>query len=205
MALLELWDAHGRRACPLDDDGQKVVIGKKADVDLIIEDDPSVSRVHARLERVSGVWVIQDLNSTNGTYVNGERVFNTRVLRDKDEIMLGRTRLRFYAQSVSAELSTDRTGQPPLLTPKERQVLIELCRPFGRGSSFTEPASVREIAARLYVSEAAVKQHLSNLYDKFEILDDDSLPARRVRLANAALETGAVRLSDLEDPDDGET
>ena len=205
MALLEMWDVHGRRNCPLDDDGQKVVIGKKADVDRTIGDDPSVSRVHARLERVGGVWVIEDLNSTNGTYVNGERVFNTRVLRDKDEIMLGRTRLRFYAQSVSSEDSTARTGQPPLLTPKERQVLIELCRPFGRGSSFTEPASVREIAARLYVTEAAVKQHLSNLYDKFGIAEDYSLAKRRVRLANAALETGAVRLSDLEDPDDAET
>jgi len=48
MALLEMWDVHGRRNCPLDDDGQKVVIGKKADVDLTIGDDPSVSRVHAR-------------------------------------------------------------------------------------------------------------------------------------------------------------
>jgi hypothetical protein len=45
------------------------------------------------------------------------------------------------------------------------------------------------------VSDAAVKQHLANLYAKFGIVDVDR---RRVRLANAALSTGAVSLGDLE-------
>jgi hypothetical protein len=44
------------------------------------------------------------------------------------------------------------------------------------------------------VSDAAVKQHLSNLFEKFGILESDR---RRVRLANAALSTGAVSLGDL--------
>jgi DNA-binding CsgD family transcriptional regulator len=55
---------------------------------------------------------------------------------------------------------------------------------------------VREIAARLYVTQNAVKAHLSNLYDKFGIPDDPGVN-RRVALANEAVERGAVSLSDL--------
>lgn len=66
--------------------------------------------------------------------------------------------------------------------------------PARSGEMFTEPASTREMAAALFVSEAAVKQHLADLYDKFGIYDGDR---RRTRLANEALRRGAVRLSDL--------
>jgi DNA-binding NarL/FixJ family response regulator len=60
---------------------------------------------------------------------------------------------------------------------------------------FTEPASIREIAADLVVSEAAVKQHLTNLYGKFDV--GEGLTHRRSRLANEALRRGAVTLGDL--------
>ena len=80
-------------------------------------------------------------------------------------------------------------------------MLVELCRPLLKGSAFTPPATVREIAKRLFVGEAAVKQHLGHLYDKFGIFDDDGTP-KLVRLANAALETGAVTLRDLKDDDE---
>lgn len=60
---------------------------------------------------------------------------------------------------------------------------------------FSEPASTRDIAAALVVSEAAVKQHLSNLYDKFGIFTGTD--RRRVRLANEALRRGAVSLAEV--------
>jgi DNA-binding NarL/FixJ family response regulator len=60
----------------------------------------------------------------------------------------------------------------------------------------TQPASVREIAEMLVVSEAAVKQHLGRLYEKFGVVDDVAGP-RRVQLANEALQRGAVSMSDL--------
>jgi len=65
-----------------------------------------------------------------------------------------------------------------------------LCRPSQSGAAYTEPASIREIAAELFVSEAAVKQHLLRLYDKFKIYRDE--PRRRVRLANEALRLGLI-------------
>jgi ATP/maltotriose-dependent transcriptional regulator MalT len=68
-----------------------------------------------------------------------------------------------------------------------------LCRPLARGEVFAEPASIRAVADALGISDAAVKQHLVNLYDKFGIFDGER---RRVRLANAVLSEGVVRLED---------
>lgn len=84
--------------------------------------------------------------------------------------------------------------QVPQLTPRERDVLEALCRPVLSGTAYTEPASIREIAAELFVSEAAVKQHLLRLFDKFEIYSD--APKRRLRLANEVLRLGLISIDE---------
>lgn len=61
--------------------------------------------------------------------------------------------------------------------------------------AFTEPASTRRIAQALVVSDAAVKQHLLRLYDKFGIYEAGG--RRRVTLANEAVRRGAVSVADL--------
>jgi DNA-binding CsgD family transcriptional regulator len=87
--------------------------------------------------------------------------------------------------------------EAPRLTRRERDVLVELCRPLvASGEAFTEPASIRQVAEALFVSEAAVKQHLLRLYDKFAIFDDDA-GRRRVQLANAAIDRGVLTRADL--------
>ena len=69
------------------------------DVDLdAFDSDAKVSRRHARIRRVAGGYYIEDLGSTNGTYVNrGRRLLpgNTEVLNDGDEVIVGKTFLRF--------------------------------------------------------------------------------------------------------------
>ena len=80
------------------------------------------------------------------------------------------------------------------MTPREHDVLVALCAPLANGDVFTEPATVREMAEALSVSENAVKLHLANLSDKFAVHGADR---RRSRLANAALDAGVVTLSDL--------
>jgi pSer/pThr/pTyr-binding forkhead associated (FHA) protein len=189
---------QGRQLIELDRD--RYSVGKAGDNDIALDWDPAVSRTHAVLERVGSRWAIQDLSSTNGTIVNGERIVTSKMLRDDDEIILGRTRLRFADRETASMPSTERTSAAPKLTPTEHKVLIELCRPLLGTSAFTLPASTREIAERLYVGEPAIKQHLAHLYDKFDIIEDNgTTPPRRVRLANAALESGAVKLGDLRD------
>jgi DNA-binding NarL/FixJ family response regulator len=68
---------------------------------------------------------------------------------------------------------------------------------------FTEPASTRAVAADLVITQAAVKQHLANLYDKFGVPAGDS--HRRARLANEALRRGAVSLTQLRPSDSSES
>ena len=54
----------------------------------------SVSRVHAELSRQSGVWILRDLGSTNGTTVNGRRVIGAAVVREGDQVAFGRMAFR---------------------------------------------------------------------------------------------------------------
>ncbi|MBV8374230.1 MAG: FHA domain-containing protein, partial [Candidatus Eremiobacteraeota bacterium] len=70
-------------------------IGRSEDNDVFLV-DPSVSRTHAIVEIEGSEPVVRDLGSTNGTYVNGERV-EARPLRDGDELTFGNTRMRFEA------------------------------------------------------------------------------------------------------------
>ena len=65
------------------------------------------------------------------------------------------------------------------------------------GGTFRPPAPVSTIAAQLYVGESAIKQHLGHLFDKFGIDLEEHKGERRIRLANAAIETGAVTRRDL--------
>jgi DNA-binding transcriptional ArsR family regulator len=188
---LELWTGAGRELLTIP--GERATIGSSEAADIVVADS-SVSRVHALLEKLAGSWFVQDLGSRNGTFVNGERVQVRRVLRPSDELRLGRTRLVLRGVGSESGSVTMVTDEPPVLTVRERDVLIALCQPLLSGDPFTEPAAVHHIASSLVVSDAAVKQHLGRLYDKFGVVDGER---RRSRLANAALATGAVSLTDL--------
>jgi DNA-binding CsgD family transcriptional regulator len=191
--FLEAWLPGGRQLVVLDEG--RVTVGKDPANSLVLEHDGTVSRLHAALEPYGPAWVIRDLGSRNGTYVNGERIVGDRVLHDGDDIRVGSTRLSFRSAD-SAGSATAVGAAAPQLTPRERDVLCALCRPLFSGQPFPQPASTREIAAELVVSDAAVKQHLLHLYDKFGIFVDDG--NRRLRLANEAIVRGAVTPAQLQ-------
>jgi pSer/pThr/pTyr-binding forkhead associated (FHA) protein len=173
----------------------RTTVGKAAENDVALADDPSASHLHAILERFPAGWCVTDLGSSNGTWVNGERIWSSHRLRNGDEIRIGQTRLIFRDPLTAAGSQTEADDAPPSLTSRERDVLVALCRPLLDRDIFTEPASTRTIADELVITQAAVKQHLANLYDKFGVLSSDS--NRRARLANEVLRRGAVSLSQL--------
>jgi hypothetical protein len=190
-SYVEVWGRGGRQLRALD--AERLTVGTLETNDLAV-DAEGVSRVHAVFERFGDVWCVRDLGSRNGTFVNGGRIVGEHALHSGDEIVLGRLRLLFHGPARGKE--TAAIAEPPPLTPRERDVLLALCRPLLTGDAFTEPASIRAIAAELVVSEAAVKQHLSRLYGKFDVGAHGE--RRRVQLANAAVSRGAVRLGDLQ-------
>jgi DNA-binding CsgD family transcriptional regulator len=192
-AYLEVWTPTGRELVALE--VGRLTLGTDAANDLVLPADPTLSRLHAVLERYGAGWCVRDLDSRNGTFVNGQRVWRERPLHPGDELRVGATRLVYRSEEPSGGKATQASEPPPELTRREREVLLVLCRTVLAGEAFTEPASIREIAEVLVVSEAAVKQHLGHLYDKFGIHEGGE--RRRVRLANEALRRGAVTITDL--------
>ncbi len=83
--------------------GPAVSIGRASDCSIPIK-DRYLSRKHAEIVAVDGTWMLKDLGSANGTYLNGSRVEHDQVLKTGDRIRLGDTEIVFE----TSERSTDR-------------------------------------------------------------------------------------------------
>jgi len=178
-------------------------VGRGDGVDIALP-DPSVSRLHAELVRRGPHVYVADLGlSANGTRVNG-RPIGRRVLADGDVLSFGAARARVGGLAGSESAASDtleiRRVQAPDLTRREAEVLQALCRPALNHEAFVAPATAKEIADELVVTEAAVKQHLLRLYSKFRIPEGGN---RRGRLANEVVALGVVRPAPGEQTDGG--
>jgi pSer/pThr/pTyr-binding forkhead associated (FHA) protein len=76
-------------------DSDEVSTGRHPNSDIFL-DDVTVSRKHATFRREGGVFLVRDVGSLNGTYVNRERIDET-ALKTRDEVQIGKFRLVFYA------------------------------------------------------------------------------------------------------------
>jgi hypothetical protein len=193
-SYLEVSKPSGRELIALA--GQRVTLGKLSTSQISLNQDPTVSRVHAVLENFGLAWSIRDLGSRNGTYVNGEKITAERILRSGDELRLGNSRLIFWQATQTDKVPADDitesdecTRLRPRLTPRELDVLVALCRPLVSDDPFAQPASIQQMARELFVTEAAIKQHLQNLYEKFGVPNGGG---RRIALANDVVRRGAV-------------
>jgi pSer/pThr/pTyr-binding forkhead associated (FHA) protein len=74
------------------EEGKVVTIGRSSDLDMVLVEE-MVSRKHARIHMDSGTITIEDLESTNGTFVNGEKIHHAR-LREGDRILIGTSILK---------------------------------------------------------------------------------------------------------------
>ncbi len=98
---------------PLDKDS--LTLGRDPGNDIVIN-DPQVSRQHARITRQGGLMVIEDLGSTNGTFVNGMRLTGPHTLVSGDVIGLGdAVTLTYHGASVAVTRTI--VGQPAAAPP----------------------------------------------------------------------------------------
>ena len=163
-------------------------VGRGEGVDIALT-DPSVSRLHAEIMWRGPHVYVADLGlSVNGTRVNG-RPFGRRLLCDGDVVSFGNARTRVGGLPASTDTVSVQRSSAPELTRREYEVLTALCRPALQQEAFVAPGTARAIADELVVTEAAVKQHLLRLYQKFRIVEGVD---RRARLANEVLSSGVV-------------
>lgn len=77
----------------------RITVGRSHENDVML-DEVDASRFHAELVRRDHNYAVQDLNSGNGTFVNGRRISEPTPLNDGDEIRIGTTALRYESVGV---------------------------------------------------------------------------------------------------------
>lgn len=130
-------------------DKPRLVVGRDPRSDLVI-DHPEVSRRHALITRVENGWLIQDLESTNGTFVNGQPAVEPRLLAWGDTIDLG-TEVTLELQRAQAHSTASQELRPisaPSAPPQPAQAEPssggdrggqELAPPSGGSLSLEDP------------------------------------------------------------------
>lgn len=98
MATLEIFEKGKEWTIKLRDD--LTAFGRESTCQVQLTDE-KLSRKHCRIERKKGQYVLEDLSSKNGTYVNEIAVFPSKVLKDGDVIRLGDVRMVFHNRSFS--------------------------------------------------------------------------------------------------------
>jgi pSer/pThr/pTyr-binding forkhead associated (FHA) protein len=176
----------------------EVSVGRRGSADIVLDWDEEVSRLHARFERIKDDWtVVDDGLSTNGTFVNGERLSGRRRLSDGDVVRFGTTSATFRSAELDEQATVAAREMPVIeLSPTQRKVLVALSRPYKHGGSFASPATNQQIGEELYLSVDAVKTHLRALFAKFGI---EHLPQnqKRIRLVERAFYSGLISERDL--------
>ena len=104
---------------------ETLVVGRAGDADVVLA-DPTISRHHASLSAAGETAVVEDLQSSNGTFVNGEQVGQPRRVGAGDIIGLG--------GSTMIEVSVGPTGAH---TPTGEPTVIESVSPPERGGGTT--------------------------------------------------------------------
>jgi pSer/pThr/pTyr-binding forkhead associated (FHA) protein len=201
LPFLIFRDGEGRHTIVvLDDQTERLSIGRRSSADIALTWDEGVSRLHAELRRIGEDWtLVDDGLSMNGSFVNGEVVRGQRRLHDGDALRLGGAVLVFRKPSEA-----ESRGTAPMadlnrivsLSETQRKVLIALCRPFKNTTAFVTPATNDEIAGELYLSVDAVKKHMRALFEKFGV---EHLPQneKRARLVERAFAGGLISEREL--------
>jgi pSer/pThr/pTyr-binding forkhead associated (FHA) protein len=186
---------RSHRLFVLDEQRERVTLGRRSSADIPLDWDGEVSRLHAELVRKGVDWTLMDDGlSLNGSFVNGQPVRGHRRLRDGDAIRVGATVLVFRNprdQESNATRPSSDLLRVVSLTAAQRRVLLALCRPFKDSAVFVTPPTNEQIAGELFLSIDAVKKHLRALFEKFGV---EHLPQneKRARLVERAFAGGFI-------------
>jgi len=135
LLLVPEGDLQGSR-WPLDKD--EFIIGRGEECDLTIS-DRQVSRHHARIRRTPSGYMIEDLNSKNGTHLNGAPIMGHESLQDGDDIQIALAlKLTFVGSEATLPLSMEEAGNMGL---GQLRMEIQAHRVWIRSSEIDPPLS----------------------------------------------------------------
>jgi hypothetical protein len=128
----------------------ELVLGRHAEGVGRLGDDAEISRRHARIARAESGFVVEDLGSTNGTFLNGRRIESPELLSVGDEIELGGTRM-IVQVSATTPPSTRAPGQdtPPSTPAPAVEVPPPPTEPAPAADIPTEPVEPAEATTPL--------------------------------------------------------
>jgi pSer/pThr/pTyr-binding forkhead associated (FHA) protein len=112
----------------------KVTVGRDAECDISI-DNVAVSRTHATITLAEGEWVLEDLQSGNGTFVNGEKIV-THVLQSGEAFIIGKYSLLFEVVSDAGAIvqeARQKAGGEDATFRLDRKELEKLIGKAGKG------------------------------------------------------------------------
>jgi pSer/pThr/pTyr-binding forkhead associated (FHA) protein len=163
-----------------------LTLGRDGANDIII-DHPLASRRHARLEHDENGYFVRDLDSTNGTYVNGDRIGGAHPLRNQDRVWVADTEIIFHDPEAT------QTGPLPVEILKRVRAAEEALRLDSRakevyveGNLLSPPLTVKEfqLLELLYSHKGQVisKDEIAqNVWD-YEVYDYNAIDALVYRL-----------------------
>jgi pSer/pThr/pTyr-binding forkhead associated (FHA) protein len=143
MAILYQIGEDGSQAEHWDISDEPMVVGRSVQAKVIIKDE-GLSRRHFLIEREGEEYVIRDLNSRNGTWLDGSRIF-TKKLHHNDCILAGRTRFLFTAPSILARAVVKGESGPhgTRIIPAERMLECD----FSTSSPWQDACSEQKVEA----------------------------------------------------------
>jgi predicted component of type VI protein secretion system len=179
------------RSAPLG--GERTVIGRDPEADIHI-DDEAVSWNHLEIESRGGVLMANDLDSRNGTELNGDPLDRPRRLRDGDVLIVGGHRLEVSDPQPGRAGMTVAASEPAVaLTDEERATAAALVAPYRSEGAFAgRPATRAEIAAELHVSERTAQRRLDALGAKLDVPGETGRERPRL-IAARVIELGLDR------------
>lgn len=167
---------HKGRVLVIEADEQ--ILGRRSTSDLVL-DDPHVSRAHATIRKTAGAVLVEDLNSTGGTFVNTEKVAGSAAVKHGDVVKFGNIETRFEDRGANMQgdddtevLEVEPAVAKPILSPRQSEVLEFL------KEGLTNP----EIAAKLGVTERTVKAHCQEVFDRLGARNRTAAVAAAMRM-----------------------
>lgn len=172
----------------------RFLVGRSPDADVAIEEE-TVSWEHLELSWRSPVLMATDLDSRNGTLLNGVRIDRPRKLRTGDVLTVGTLRIEVNLSSGPQQSTLAVPGPTIELTGEERAVAQALVAPLRvPGALAPKPASRAEIGEAVGLSDKSVQRRMESLARKLDVPPDAGQDRPRL-VAARVLELGLYRSS----------